>query len=616
MSNSRPQDRPIHKNSLWLIRQLWSDHIRIYLWRLIGAFILISILAGVTGLYPIVIKYSYDLLAKGEMSYLWLIMLTMVGVTALKGMLDYFQAVYTNRISITLGLNMQKRLYAHLMRSDFARLTKEPPGNLVTRINGDLGQVQGAIMTVFTVAIRDVLTVFSLVCSMLYLDWVMTLVILLFYPLAAFPIAQVGRIVRKYSSHGWAQIGNTTAVLVEHLSSQRLIKTYRLEQYSFDRVSEQLEKAVEFQRKTVRVKAALNPTLEVFGGIAVAGVVGLAAYRISQDSKTVGDFTGFIAALLMAAQPIRSFGNLNNRIQEGLAAAERYYGVLNEKPSVVSSPDAKPLTLTGGGRIVFDDVSFSYNDDGRNAVRDFSLTVEPDTTVALVGKSGAGKSTIFNLVPRLYDPQLGRITIDGQNLRDITVESLRDQMALVSQDITLFDDTVAANIALGRLDATRDDIVAAAKAAHAHDFIEDLPEGYDTRLGDRGLRLSGGQRQRLALARAILRDAPILLLDEATSALDAESERLVQEALAKFSESRTTLVIAHRLSTVKNADLICVMEDGCIVEKGSHAELLAQDGAYAQFCKSQMLTPEDQDHAKRTAAQAEKQEKAAEVSAA
>ncbi|WKW49325.1 ABC transporter ATP-binding protein [Rhodomicrobium lacus] len=614
--SKRPHSRPIHKSSRWLIRQLWIDHIRAYLWRLIGAFILISILAGVTGLYPIVIKYSYDLLAKGDMGYLWMIMLGMVGVTALKGLLDYLQAVYTNRISITLGLDMQKRLYAHLMRADFARLSSEPPGNLLTRVNGDLNTVQGAIMTVFTVAIRDVLTVVSLVVSMIYLDWVMTLVILLFYPLVAFPIAQVGRIVRKYASRGWAQIGTTTAVLIEHLSSLRLIKTYRLEQYSYDRVSDQLEKAVEFQRKTVRIKAALNPILEVFGGLAVAGVVGLAAYRISQDSKTVGDFTGFIAALLMAAQPIRSFGNLNNRIQEGLAAAERFYDVLNEKPVVVSPPDAKPLILTGGGRIVFDNVSFSYSDDGPNAVRDFSLTVESNTTVALVGKSGAGKSTIFNLVPRLYDPQSGQIAIDGQNLREVTVDSIRDQMALVSQDITLFDDTVAANIALGRLDATRDEIIAAAKAANAHDFITRLPEGYETRLGDRGLRLSGGQRQRLALARAILRDAPILLLDEATSALDAESERLVQDALARFSETRTTLVIAHRLSTVKNADLICVMEEGSITEKGTHAELLARDGAYAQLCRSQMLTLEDQDYATRIAAEAGKQEKEARESAA
>jgi subfamily B ATP-binding cassette protein MsbA len=247
------------------------------------------------------------------------------------------------------------------------------------------------------------------------------------------------------------------------------------------------------------------------------------------------------------------------------------------------------------GAIEFENVSFSYGSGERSALRNFSLSVRPNTTVALVGRSGAGKSTIFNLVPRLYDPQQGTIKIDGQDITAVTVESLRDCMALVSQDISLFDDSIEANIALGRLNAPREDIVAAAKAAAAHEFIEKLPQGYATVIGDRGLRLSGGQRQRIALARAILRNAPLLLLDEATSALDTESERLVQQALAAFSHTRTTLVIAHRLATVKNADKICVMEDGEIIETGTHMQLLALNGAYAQLCKSQMLSPGEPD---------------------
>jgi ATP-binding cassette, subfamily B, bacterial MsbA len=264
---------------------------------------------------------------------------------------------------------------------------------------------------------------------------------------------------------------------------------------------------------------------------------------------------------------------------------------LNAQPAIVSAPHAKPLRLTKG-EIHFEEVSFSYGSDLREAVQNFSLTVRQNTTVALVGRSGAGKSTIFNLIPRLYDVTGGAITLDGQDLRDVTVDSLRDAMALVSQDITLFDDSVEANIALGRLVATEGEIVAAAKAAAADEFIVRLPDGYKTIIGDRGMLLSGGQRQRLALARAILKNAPILLLDEATSALDAESERLVQEALAAFSRSRTTLVIAHRLATVKNADMICVMEDGQIIETGTHAGLLAKGGAYAVFCRSQILTEE------------------------
>lgn len=574
------------------MRRLWSDHVRAHLPQLIFAFVLITMLAGITGAYPVIIKYSYDMLSSGDMSFLWLIMVAMVVVTSTKGLLDYIQSVLTNRISINLGLDMQKRLFSHILQSDFERLTREPPGQQLSRIAGDLGSIQGAVMAVFTIALRDVMTVVALACSLFYLDWLMTIVVLAVYPLAAIPIASVGRVVRKNSYRTAQQSGSTTSTLIEHLSSPRLIKTFRLENYAVGRMNDEFERVNDLRLKTIRIRSALNPILEAFGGAAVAGVIGFAAYRITHGNKTVGDFTGFISAVLMIAQPVRSFGNLNTRIQEGLASAERFYEVMNEQPQIVSAPGAKPLKLTRG-EIVFDAVGFSYANDGREAVHNFKLAVKPNTTVALVGRSGAGKSTVFNLVPRLYDPQQGRITIDGQDIRSVTVESLRDSMALVSQEITLFDDTIEANIALGRLNATKDDIVAAAKAAAAHEFIVELPNGYNTIIGDRGMRLSGGQRQRVALARAILRDAPILLLDEATSALDAESERLVQEALARFSQTRTTLVIAHRLSTVKNADAICVMENGEITEIGTHMELLAQDGAYAQFCKSQMLTPDE-----------------------
>ncbi len=575
-----------------MMRRLWSEHVRNYLPQLFLAFALISLLAAITGAYPVIIKYSYDMLASGNTSFLWAILLAVVLVTGVKGLVDYLQSVLTTRISINLGLDMQKRLFAHMLQSDFERLTREPPGQLLSRIAGDLGSIQTAIMSIFTIAIRDVMTVVALAISLFYLDWLMTIVVLMFYPLAVIPVASIGRVIRKNAYRTAQQSGTTTSALIEHLSSPRLIKTFRLENYALSRMNQEFDRVNDLRLRTVRIRAALNPIFEVFGGVAVAGVIGFAAYRITEGAKTVGDFTGFVSALLLIAQPIRSFGNLNARIQEGLAGAERFYEVLNEPPLIVSAPDAKPIQLTRG-QIVFEAVSFAYAKDGREAVRNFTLTVRPNTTVALVGRSGAGKSTVFNLVPRLYDPQSGRITIDGQDIRKVTVESLRELMALVSQEITLFDDSIEANIALGRLSATREDIIAAAKAAAAHDFIVELPAGYKTVIGDRGMRLSGGQRQRVALARAILRDAPILLLDEATSALDAELERLVQEALAKFSKTRTTLVIAHRLSTVKNADAICVMEDGEIVEAGTHAELLAGDGAYAQFCKSQALTPDE-----------------------
>ncbi len=582
--------RPTSRSAYWITRRLWSEHVRAYWPQLLLAFLLLSLLAATAGAYPLIIKYSFETLSTGDTTFLWWVMGVIVVVTSLKGAVDYLQNVLTSRISINLGLDMQKRLFAHILRADFERLLREPPGQLLSRIGNDLGSIQGAIMAVFTTAIKDVMTVIALAGSMFYLDWVMTLAVVLFYPLAVLPISSIGQSIRKNAYRTAQQTGNSTSVLVEHLSSPRLIKTFRLENYAIAKMNNEFDRVNRLRLKTVRIRSALNPILEVFGGAAVAAVIGIAAYRITHGNKTIGDFTGFVSALLMMAQPIRAFGSLNNKVQEGLASSERYYEVLSEEPVIVSAGEAKPIGEVKGA-IEFEGVYFSYASGECDAVRNFSLSVKPNTTVALVGRSGAGKSTIFNLVPRLYDPRAGAIRIDGKDIKTVTVESLRDSMALVSQDITLFDDTIEANIALGRLNASREDIEAAAKAAAAHEFIEKLPEGYGTMIGDRGVRLSGGQRQRVALARAILRNAPILLLDEATSALDAESERLVQQALAAFSQSRTTLVIAHRLATVKNADTICVMEDGEIVETGSHAQLLALDGIYAQLCKSQALLP-------------------------
>jgi subfamily B ATP-binding cassette protein MsbA len=341
--------------------------------------------------------------------------------------------------------------------------------------------------------------------------------------------------------------------------------------------------------KAVRVRGRTGPALEALAGLVIAGVIAFAYWRIAAGISTVGDFMGFVTALLLASQPIKSLGSVATSAQDGLAAAERIYELLDEKPTVVDAPQARPLAVTQG-TVVFDTVGFAYaTAAGKHAVNGFSLTVPGGKTVALVGRSGAGKSTIINLVARLFDVDRGRIQIDGQDLRQVTLASLGQAIAIVSQEVTLFDDTIRANIALGRLGATEDEIVTAAKAAAAYDFIMAQPQGMDTMIGDSGLRLSGGQRQRVALARAILKNAPILLLDEATSALDAESERLVQKALTRFTRDRTTLVIAHRLATVQRADLICLMDQGRIVETGTHAELIARDGAYARLCRSQVL---------------------------
>ncbi|KWT69332.1 hypothetical protein APY04_1415 [Hyphomicrobium sulfonivorans] len=564
-------------------------------WRqLVVAFVLTALLAAITGAYPMIIKASFDMLMAEETGSLGIVLGAIIGATMLRSMLLYLQTVQTNRVVMRMTTDMQRVGFAHLMTSDFGRLSRETPGRLVSKLTNDIGFVQTAVQAALNTAVRDALMIVALVASMIYLDWMMSLIVLCVYPIAALPVANLSQKLRRVAKQTQNELGDMTSLLTEKLSSARLIKSYQLENYASDQLNKSFEHVFKLKMKAVINRARIDPLLEALGGLAIAGVIALAYWRIANGISTVGDFMGFITALLMASQPIRALGTLSGRINEGLAAAESYYELVDEKPTIVDKADAKPLAISKAA-ISFRNVGFGYAGSGAQAVSNFTLDIPGGATVALVGRSGAGKSTVLNLVPRLFDVETGAIAIDGHDIRDVTLQSLRNGISIVSQDVTLFDDTIAANIALGRLGAGMGDIAEAAKAAAAHEFILAQPDGYATEIGDRGLRLSGGQRQRLALARAILKNAPILLLDEATSALDTESERLVQEALARFTRNRTTLVIAHRLSTVQNADIICVMDDGQIVETGTHMELLGLDGHYARLVRSQALvaTPAD-----------------------
>lgn len=578
-------------------------------WReLLIALGLTALLAAVTGGYPMVIKLSFDtLMAEGDSnagSSVMVVFFVIIAITFARSILLYFQTVRSIGLVQRLSTDLQKHAFTHAVNADFASQTREGPGRMVSKLTNDIQFVQNAVQSTLNTAVRDVMMVIALVISMIWLDPLMTFFVLCVYPIAAIPIAIISERLRRVAKRTQNELGGMTSLLTEKLSGARLIKMFRLENYATSQVHTSFEDVYKLRMKAVRNRARLDPMLEALGGLAVAGVIVFAYWRISSGGATVGDFMGFITALLMAAQPIRGLGNLTGKVQEGLAAAESIYSLLDEEPKITDRPNAKPL-LIDAGAIEFKNVSFDYQLGGTQSqgaaggagteaiapptLQDISLSVPGGQTIAIVGPSGAGKSTILNLVPRLFDVTGGTIEIDGQPIRDVTLASLRDQIAIVSQDVTLFDDTIGANIALGRLDAPQSDIEAAAEAAAAHDFILAQPDGYQTQIGDRGLRLSGGQRQRLALARAILKDAPILLLDEATSALDTESERLVQQALAAFTQNRTTLVIAHRLSTVQNADLICVMDAGRVVELGTHSDLMAKNGLYASLARSQDL---------------------------
>ena len=483
-------------------------------------------------------------------------------------------------------VDVQNAQFSSLTRGDFARLSAAASGDFVSRFINDINAIRDAGLRVANNLTKGVVTVIGAFISMFLIDWQLTLVLLIAYPVAFGPVIALGNSVRKRAKKAQKQVGEITSLLSEGFQSGRVVKAYGLETYQSDRMGKGFAERARLYLKVLSDKAAVDPILEVTGGVAIAGVLAFSAWRIAQGDSTLGDFIGFLGLVGLAAPEFRALGTLNAVAQEGGAAADRVFEVLEETVHVKDTPDARPLAEVKG-RIAFNDVFFTYP-DGSAALKGLSFDVQPGETIAIVGPSGAGKSTIFNLLLRLYDPVSGSVMIDDTNTMNARGSDLRSHMALVAQDAALFDDTVANNIALGKLGSDAAAIRQAAYTANALDFIEQLPETFNTQVGEFGRNLSGGQRQRVALARAILRDAPILLLDEATSALDAESEARVQSALAEFSKDRTTLIIAHRLSTVRNADRIIVLEDGRVAEIGRHDDLVLKGGVYARLASLQL----------------------------
>lgn len=582
-----PKRGGIDQSSWPLARRFWRRWLSQHKMRLILGLCLMAVTAAANATYPVLIEMTVGYLKESDPLVIWLMPLLAVAVSVVWGAAYFTQTVVTNGVIMRVIAQVQEALFAHLVRADLGRLMGEASGKLITRFTNDVNALRAAMNKLITNGLRDILMAAGLVAAMIWYDWLLTIIVLVVYPIAFYPITVIGRRLRRLARNTQVHMGDMTSVLFESFTGARMVKAYGLENYEQKRASDTFERMFRLWMKNTHYKARLEPMLQLLGGVAVGGVIAFGGWRVISGAATEATLMAFIGALILLSQPVRALGSLNAVTQEGLAAVQRIFEILDEAPAIQDAPGAKPLRVTSG-EIAFDNISFAYGAD-TPALEEISLTVPGGSTVALVGRSGAGKSTIFNLIPRFFEADAGEIAIDGQNIRNVTLASLRNAMALVSQDVIIFNDTVAANIAFGRLDATRGEIEAAARAAAAHNFIMRLPEGYDTHVGDRGFRLSGGERQRLALARAVLKNAPILLLDEATSALDSESERLVQKSLEDLSRGRTTLVIAHRLATVRRADMIVVLDRGRIVETGTHDELLSRDGLYTQLSKLQLL---------------------------
>ena len=576
---------PVLSESREELRRLWREWMRPH-WRayaLALAFIALGALA--TAAYPLLIKRVFEAFEARDLTLIQTLPFLVVLVTAVKGGSLYAQSVITNRTVTRIEADMQARLFSHLIDADLLRQGQETPAALTQRFTTDFAYIKEALTRVVTVLLRDLATVIALAAAMFWIDFWLSLAAVVIAPVIAGPIGRIGKRLRRIATATQEEIGTMASVVSEGLSGLRVAKTFRLENYLKRRARASFEDVRRLKMKAANARAWLDPILEIGGGIAVAVVIAVIGLRIAAGQTSIADFVAFITALLMAAQPVRSIGNLNAIMQEASAALRRYFATLDKQPEIVERAGAEPIRI-GAGQVEFRSTCFSYS-DGTVALDNVSIAAEGGKVLAVVGRSGSGKSTLLSLVPRLFEVSGGAVLIDGQDIRDVTLASLRTAMAMVAQDIVLFDDTVRANIAFGREGALEAEIQDAARAAAAHDFILALPEGYNTGVGERGTRLSGGERQRIAIARAILRNPRILLLDEATSALDAESETLIQQALARLMRGRTTIVIAHRLSTIRDADQIVVMEQGKVIETGTHQALIATDGTYAKLVRLQ-----------------------------
>jgi subfamily B ATP-binding cassette protein MsbA len=564
---------PDFKRLMELARPHWR--------RLLLAGVCMIGIAGFTALSVYIIKPAMDdIFGKRDIAMLRIMPFAILGVFLFKGLFAWSNSYLLESVGLTVVNALRQRLYNHIQELPLAFLDHMPTGILMSRISNDVNEIQSAVTKAITGLIRDSFSVIGLLVVIFYRDWRLASFGVVVLPVAFYPLFVFGSRLRKLATKSQETRGGLNVILHETISGNRIVKAFGMENYEKQRFARQVQRDLHYNLKSVWIDALSSPLMEFIGAIGIASIVAYGGHKVISGESTPGTFFSFLAGILALYQPVKSLSKVNSMIQKALAATKRVYEILDVQNNITEKPHAIALPRIRE-KIEFQHVFFAYQE--QTVLHDIQLTAKTGEVIALVGTSGGGKTTLVNLLPRFYDVTIGAVLIDGVDIRDVTIKSLRDQIAIVTQQSFLFNDTVQNNIAYGDIQKSLDNIIAAARAAYAYDFIMQLPEGFDTVIGEQGVRLSGGQRQRLCIARAILKDAPILILDEATSSLDSESELEVQKALENLMQGRTTFVIAHRLSTVQFADRIIVIANGRIVEEGTHSHLLNRNGEYRRL---------------------------------
>jgi len=566
-------------------------YVKLYWSRFLVAALAMLLVSGITALLAYLVKpFLDDVFFKKNLRMLYVLPPLLVALYAAKGSLSFFHTYQMHYIGLRIVTRLRDQLFRHLQQQPHAFFDREATGVLMSRVVYDVLLLQDSVSRVITSFFKDSFTLIGLTAVIFYQDWQLALIALLIFPPAAYIIVRFGRRLRGLARESQKSVARLNQLLQENFTGQRIVKAFAREDFEAERFKSANEHFRRVQMKLRIMRELSSPVMELLGAVGMAVIISYGGYHVIQGTTTPGTFFSFLAALLMLYAPIRGLSSAQNSIQEALAAAQRVFSVLDLEPGIMDRAGARVLPPLSRN-IVYRHVSFSYG--GNTVLTDIDFTVTKGDMVALVGPSGAGKTTLLNLLPRFYEVTAGTILVDGVDLREVSLASLRAQIGVVTQQTILFNETVRYNVAYGRLDATEAEIIQAIRAAHAYDFVMALPRGLDTVIGEQGVRLSGGERQRLAIARALLKDPPILILDEATSSLDSESEREVQQALDRLIEGRTTLVIAHRLSTVRHAHRLVVVDGGRIVETGTHDELLRMDGLYKRLYDMQFAWEEE-----------------------